>query len=83
MSEYLRYEREPDRPGGRTKRWRVIASRDDALLGRIRWFGRWRQYAFFPEPKTIFNPDCLDSIAAFARSATGEQLRAAKRRGAA
>lgn len=49
--------------GRKTKVWRVRATRDYALLGTIKWFGRWRQYTFFPEPETIFNPDCLREIA--------------------
>jgi hypothetical protein len=31
-------------------------------LGRIKWFGRWRQYAFFPEPGTVWNPECMDDV---------------------
>lgn len=40
----------------------VIAARDGSLLGRIKWFGRWRQFTFWPEPETTFNPDCLREI---------------------
>jgi hypothetical protein len=32
------------------------------MLGEIKWFGRWRQYAFFPSRNTIFNPDCMMDI---------------------
>ena len=32
------------------------------LLGQIKWFGRWRQYAFFPGAGTAWNPDCLRDI---------------------
>lgn len=35
------------------------------LLGEIRWFGRWRRYAFFPAPDTIWDPGCLDTINAY------------------
>ena len=31
-----------------------------ALVGRIKWFGRWRQYAFYPSP-TVF-PESLQEI---------------------
>ncbi len=27
-----------------------------------KWFGRWRQYAFFPDTGTIFNVECLNDI---------------------
>lgn len=40
----------------------VHSTRSGMKLGRIAWFGRWRQYVFFPEPATVFNPECLDAI---------------------
>lgn len=41
-----------------------IFSRDHTLLGYIKWFERWRQYAFFPESGMVFNSDCLFTIRA-------------------
>lgn len=50
-------------PDGRTTRVvEVIAVRDGALLGRIRWYGAWRQYVFAPEPDCVFNVGCLKTI---------------------
>lgn len=46
----------------KTEIWNVVSRRSGARLGVIKWFGRWRQYAFFPEPNTIWNPDCLDTV---------------------
>jgi hypothetical protein len=40
----------------------VNATRDGAPLGEIIWFGRWRQYAFMPEPGTVFNVGCMATI---------------------
>ena len=34
-------------------------------LGIIKWFGPWRQYAFFPEAAVIFNKTCLLDIVAY------------------
>ena len=47
MSKYLEFEQIPYE--GKTKRFEVISKLHDVLLGEIKWFGRWRQYAFFPE----------------------------------
>lgn len=55
---------------GKTKVWSVLAKRDGTLLGYIRWFGRWRGYAFYPEPDMVFEQDCLRDIAAFTESQT-------------
>lgn len=63
MSEYVAFEVDEAVSATRkTKVVRVVATRDGHLLGTIGWFGRWRQYAFFPRPWTVFNPDCLLAI---------------------
>lgn len=49
--------------GKKTQVWRVHAIRNLAILGTIKWFGRWRQYVFHPEGDTIFNAGCLRDIA--------------------
>lgn len=61
LTEYLRFEDETP-TGRKTKIIAVYSQRAGDLLGRISWFGRWRQYAFFPEAGTIWNPDCLRSV---------------------
>jgi len=33
-------------------------------LGQIMWWGRWRQYCFFPDGHTIFNVGCMETIMA-------------------
>ena len=35
------------------------------VLGVIKWFPSWRQYAFFPEINTLFNKTCLLDIVAY------------------
>lgn len=51
-------------PEGRlTRVVEVVAVRDGALLGTIRWFGRWRKYAFHVEPDCWFEEGCLEAIA--------------------
>lgn len=49
--------------GRKTNVYLVQARRDYTPLGTIKWFGRWRQYVFFPASGTVFNPDCLRQIA--------------------
>ena len=50
---------------GKTKVWQVLSAKNLTLLGTIKWFGRWRQYSFYPECRTIFNRDCLREITDF------------------
>lgn len=76
MSVYLTFERDARESATRkTDVWDVVATRSGELLGTIKWFGRWRQYAFFPRSQTIFNPECLDTIARKCESLTREHRR--------
>lgn len=63
MSKYLDYRLVGCSPSGKTEVWDVLSRATGSKLGTIKWFGRWRQYSFFPEAGTTFNPDCLRSIA--------------------
>jgi len=57
---------EAERTGRKTKVWEVRTNDgEDTLLGEVRWFGRWRGYAFFPESLTIYEQRCLRAIADF------------------
>ena len=55
----------PVRYTGRTMVWRVEARADEAELGEVRWFGRWRRYALFPAAGTAFERECLLDLAEF------------------
>lgn len=60
-SEYLNFELD-DHYEGKTERVVVVAKKRLEILGEIKWFGRWRQYAFFPEGSTVWNKTCLDDV---------------------
>lgn len=59
--KYLSFRRR-ESPSKKTVVVDVVSKSCEALLGRIKWFGRWRQYAFFPASDTVFNSDCLSRI---------------------
>lgn len=65
------------RDTGKTLVWDVVAQRDGAKLGEVKWFGRWRKYCFFPID-SIFEEVCLREIAAFIEGET-KRHRAKKR----
>lgn len=58
---------------GKTRRWTVRVKESGDILGEIRWFGRWRRYAFFPGPGTVFEQDCLRDLAAFCEARMAER----------
>jgi len=43
------------------------------FLGDIKWFNKWRSYAFFPEEETIYEDDCLVEIADFIKKLMDER----------
>ncbi len=60
-SEYLNFIEGVSKTG-KTKIVNVYSKRHGDWLAQIRWFGRWRQYALFPEKGTVFNLNCLNDI---------------------
>jgi hypothetical protein len=62
--EYISMRYVGDSSSGKTQVWRVESHHGD-LLGIVRWFGRWRQYTFWPSSDTIYSPGCLRDVAAF------------------
>jgi len=45
IGEFLIVKEEEVPPGRKTKCWLVSSTRGETL-GRVKWFGRWRQYTF-------------------------------------
>ena len=60
MSKYLNFSIIEEKP--KTKIINVWSKRSGEALGIIKWYGRWRQYAFFPDNNTLFNAECLNDI---------------------
>ena len=58
---YMTFAERPSATG-KTRIVSVNARSSGVLLGEIRWFGRWRQYCFYPEHSTIFNRGCMTDI---------------------
>jgi len=46
----------------KTNVYEVITKEEGFLIGIIKWYPRWRKYAFFPVCQTVFERDCLIDI---------------------
>ena len=68
MNEYLEFEEVRRSRSGRTRIISVKSKRHGDLLGTIAWWGPWRQYTFFPNRDTVFDPDCMEDITKFIRN---------------
>lgn len=81
-SPYLRFEEIKPVSPRKTEIWGVYSIRG-LPLGQIRWFGRWRQFTFWPEPSTVFNSECMNTIRMFTDELNAEHRAAAAERRAA
>ena len=63
MSKYLEFNLIEQKP--KTKVISVDSTLHGNKLGIIKWYGAWRQYAFFPEYGTLFNTERLNDIQSY------------------
>ena len=56
--------------GTKTKMFTVWTVDHSTLLGEIRFYPRWRKYAFYPANSTLYEQDCLRDIAKFCEDRT-------------
>lgn len=82
MASYVKFLPSGQSPSSKTRVWDVVAEENSFPLGKIRYFSRWHQYAFFPNGNTVFEKICLRDIAEFCDLRSIEHRRgiAAKRR---
>ena len=78
MPQWIEFSAPLRTKSGTTFSWSVYAKESVAFLGTVKWFGRWRRYAFFPEPETVFEIDCLSALAEFLRQKTQERVAEAR-----
>lgn len=62
-SKWIKFEKKETKT--KTSVHEVLTKEGDELLGKIKWFPRWRCYSFFPEPNTVFERTCLTDIVKF------------------
>ena len=53
----------------------TIHASNDAIVGTVEWYPRWRQYVFDPEPGGVFSHDCLAELSAFCAARTKESAK--------
>ena len=59
---------------GKTLKYEVLTKDTASIkLGEVRWFGRWRQYAFFPNFETVFEKQCMRDITNFLETLMNER----------
>ena len=74
MIKYVKFGNPRFSKTGKTHVW-PVKSREKFDIGEIRWYGLWRCYAFFPLPDTMYEKDCLRTIATFCERRSTEARR--------
>lgn len=49
----------------KTNVYEIMSESRGNILGRIFWYGPWRQYVFEPLPDTVWSRGCLKEITSF------------------
>jgi hypothetical protein len=52
-----------------------VFSHDNDIIGKIKWFGNFRKYAFFPSDGTVFDSKCLLDIIDFLNAIMEEKIK--------
>lgn len=68
--DYIGFILDEDRSQNRVTNWWNVRALDGTILGVVKWTSRWRRYAFFPEPNTMFEGECLFDITQFVNAMT-------------
>ncbi len=66
-TKWLEIRKVPSKkPDKKTNVYHVLATYSgEVRLGEIKWFGKWRRYAFFPASDTVYEPTCMRDISQF------------------
>ena len=70
-NKWIFFEKCGDKP--KTEVWAIINKSSDESIGQIEWHYPWRQYVIIPEPSTVFNDGCLETITAFIKRLNKER----------
>lgn len=62
-SKYMEFDKIGDT--GKTEIWNILSKSSGFILGKISWYGPWRQYCFLPSPNSVFNNSCMSDIQKF------------------
>ena len=67
LGQYLEVTKET-LPRRRTPIYLIFNRSQGSCVATIRWYGRWRQYCYFPEGDTVLSASCMEDILGFLRT---------------
>ena len=76
MKKYIDFmDHDPGNTNFKTRLWHVVTLNHGFPIGKIKWYGPWRGYAFFPNSTTVFDKNCLQQIADFLSEKTSDHYK--------
>lgn len=72
-AKYKYFEMILKRNTGLTKVYDIVGNRNDYILGRIKWYGPFRQYCLFAISGIVFNTTHLKDIQHFIKQLAEER----------
>lgn len=63
--DYIRFFQFGDT--GKTEIWSCLNIKSGKELGKVKWYGPWRQYCFSPSQPSVYSAGCMEDIAGFIR----------------
>ena len=72
--QYVSIEFDGTSESGKTNIFTVFNSETQDALGRVKWYGPWRQYSFFPNENIVLEKKCMRDIATFCENITKKRV---------
>lgn len=69
--EYIHFEKIAEKP--KTSIWLCLRNRNNEELGKVKWYGSWRQYCYFSKGMAVYNKGCLSDIIDFIQQLMAER----------
>jgi hypothetical protein len=69
---YLRFEERGLSDSGKTKRWAVLNTLSQSVLGWVQWYSGFRAYVYQSIPEIVYDHKCMTEIGEFLRERTQE-----------
>jgi hypothetical protein len=67
--QYLHFVKIQEKP--KTSVW-SCQTRSGDELGKVEWYGPWRQYCYFPTQQAVYSSGCMDDISDFLKHLNGK-----------
>ena len=62
-SKYISILESDRSASGKTRTWEIVNTRHNEVCGKIKWYGGFRKYVFYPTDGFLFDASCMRIVA--------------------